>query len=565
MELLDIEKKQYESWAKFRAFCIWFPDLFLDAITPDEGRIVLDFDQRVFLRAQLRFFSVYGVMPRSWSKTFLEALAMFLIAIFYPNVDLAMSAQTKENAASILGAKIMEIKRYWPILNNEIRKLKIDKNEINVTLYNNSTISILANAQTSKGQRRHRLNIEESALLNNELFLDVLEPIPAMPRRTTGKLGIKNPYELNGQINFFTTAGFRGSDEFIRLNGMIDDMAELNGRFVMTADWQLACWFGRGPTKEQMLKKKEENSALSFAQNYDSIWAGAGDGSLVSPNKLFNSRKLELPLFDNKDNRELYLAVDVARSEKDNNNQNALAILEAIRDESGMLKHIDLVNMFVLSGTATFTELALYTKQLFFGFNCSAVIIDSNGLGNGLRDELLKESKDDNGKVYPCFVTFNTEAKPDTNNYVRVMFDLKPQSANTDVIVSFIDAVESGQLRLLVQKNLNEYDVATGAGYEEKVLPYLNTDLFIEEVSNLKLKQNGAGKGYSVVKNLSKIDKDRWAATAYGIWFIRTFKYSVERKTTDLTDYIIATKKQKRTTQPMIQKIQRRKSRFFDR
>ncbi|MFP5304081.1 hypothetical protein R2R70_23155, partial [Cobetia sp. SIMBA_158] len=75
------------------------------------------------------------------------------------------------------------------------------KDSVEVNFSSGGTYSVLANAQSTKGQRRRRLNVEESALLNNELFKDVLEPVVNVPRRTIGKLATVNPYELNGMIN----------------------------------------------------------------------------------------------------------------------------------------------------------------------------------------------------------------------------------------------------------------------------------------------------------------------------------------------------------------------------
>ena len=46
----------------------------------------------------MRFISIYGVFPRGWSKTYNEYLAMLLAGVFFPGIDLAMTAQTKENA-----------------------------------------------------------------------------------------------------------------------------------------------------------------------------------------------------------------------------------------------------------------------------------------------------------------------------------------------------------------------------------------------------------------------------------------------------------------------------------
>ena len=100
----------------------------------------------------------------------------------------------------------------------------------------------------------------------------VLEPIVNVPRRTIGKLATVNPEELNGQIAFLTTSGYRGSDEFTRNIKMIDDMAELKGKLVLGSGWMLPCGFGRGETKSQIMDKKSKLSPTFFGQNYESKW-----------------------------------------------------------------------------------------------------------------------------------------------------------------------------------------------------------------------------------------------------------------------------------------------------
>jgi len=114
--------------------------------------------------------------------------------------------------------------------------------------------------------------VEESALLNAELFDDVLEPIVNVPRRTIGKNAEINPEELNGQICFFTTSGFRGSTEHARNIKMIDEMANLTGKIVLGSDWQLAASCGRGEPKSAILEKKSKLSPVFFAMNYESKW-----------------------------------------------------------------------------------------------------------------------------------------------------------------------------------------------------------------------------------------------------------------------------------------------------
>jgi ribonucleoside-diphosphate reductase alpha chain len=201
-------------------------------------------------------------------------MSIYHTCIFFPDITIAMSAQTRENAASISEEKHNEIIRWFPLIKNELVKSSFTKDNVEVIFKSGAVYSVLANTQSSKGQRRRRLNVEESALLNNELFKDVLEPVVNVPRRTIGKLATINPYELNGMINYLTTSGYRGSDEFNRILNMLDEMAELKGKMVLGASWELPCHFGRGETRTQILAKKKDptTSATSFSMNYESKW-----------------------------------------------------------------------------------------------------------------------------------------------------------------------------------------------------------------------------------------------------------------------------------------------------
>lgn len=274
----DLKKDSFEEnfdiWIQFIQWARWFPDLFYDLIKPEKGGMRLDLDQRVFLRSMSRFISTYGVFPRGFGKTMLELMSIYHTCIFFADINIAMSAQTKENAASISEDKHKELMKKFPLLQNEIVKASFSKDSVEVIFKSGSTYSILANAQSTKGQRRHRLNIEESALLNNELFKDVLEPVVNVPRRTIGEQSTISPYELNGMINFVTTSGYRGSDEFNRILNMIKEMSNLKGKIVLGASWELPCHYGRGETRNQLLAKKNDptTSATAFAMNYESKW-----------------------------------------------------------------------------------------------------------------------------------------------------------------------------------------------------------------------------------------------------------------------------------------------------
>jgi ribonucleoside-diphosphate reductase alpha chain len=532
---LDSFTKNLSKYVDFVSWARWNGDLFLDLITPEMGGIRLDLDQRVFLRSILRFVSVYGVFPRGYGKTFVEVLAMYLVSILFPDIEISMSAQTKDNATKLLEEKHREIIKFYPLLANEITKASFPKDAAEIIFASGGRIDVMANNQSSKGARRKRLNCEESNLLNNLLFQDVLEPIVNIPRRTIGKEALVDPEELNGQINFFTTSGFRGSDEFERNIRMIDEMAELKGKIVLGADWQLACEYGRGETKSQLLDKKERLSPIFFAMNYESKWVGCVDDALVDINKLLALRVLSKPELKGDSKSDYYVSMDVSRSNKSSNNQSSIAVLKVKRNKEERIVNIQLVNLINLPNGLNFTGQAIEFKRVYKFYNAKIAICDENGVGKGLLDELLKEQVDPvSGEILECWNTINTDDEPDNKDAKKCLYALHSQGINTEIIVNFIDVVESGKLQLLEKKQNSNYNLDDKDYINNILLPSLNTDFFIEEVANLKLKHMQGGK-LSTEQLTKRVDRDRYSAVSYGLWYIKKFEDKVKKRNTNIS------------------------------
>lgn len=531
--------KNLPKWVDFISWARFYPDLYFDLITPETGGIRLDLDQRVFLRAVARFVSVYGVFPRGYGKTFLEVLAMYHTAIFFPDVFLTMTAQTRENAAKLLKEKHTEIIKYYPLLANEITKASFSKDSAEILFTSGGRIDIMANSHSSKGARRHRMSVEEAAQINDELFQDALQPIVTVPRRTIGKEGLVNPEEMNGQICFYTTSWYRGSSEFERNIKMIDAMANLEGVIVLGADWQLACHYGRGETRSQILSKKTTMSPIAFALNYGSRWVGASENQLVDINKLLSLRTLTKPENKYDGISEYYLGVDVARSIDSSNNQSSVVVAKVKRNKNGKITNIMIPNIFTISNALSFNAQAIEVKKIKNIFNAKVVIVDSNGLGAGLVDELMRESFDpQTGESLGCWDTINTDAQPEVSGAEKCLFDLKPQSANSEIIVAFMDMVESGKLRLLEKKQDTDYDINDKENYVTNILPFIHTDFLIEEIANLQLKHLPSGK-ITVEKLIKKYNKDRFSALAYVLWYIKTYEDNVYHQESDLLETLL--------------------------
>ncbi|QJI52506.1 terminase [Psychrobacillus phage Perkons] len=483
-------------------------------------------------------------------NTMIELMSIYHTCIFFPDITMSMSAQTKENATSISEEKHKEIMKWFPLMKNELSKEpSFTKDSVEVEFKSGAVYSILANSQTSKGQRRRRLNVEESALLDNTLFKDALEPVVNVPRRTIGKLSTINPYELNGMINYVTTSGYRGSDEFNRIQNMLQEMAELKGKIVLGASWELPCHYGRGETRTQLLAKKNDptTSSTAFAMNYESRWVGATDGALINISKLLKIRTIDKPELecprDKKGNFELneyVFGIDVARSSSQSNNKTAIVILRLIRNKTGTIRQIQAVNIVEPPNGLSFKEQSIIVKQLFYKYGgnldlnrsrVKVLVVDGNVIGKGLIDRLLEDVTDpETNAELGCFDTINTDQKPDVNNSPQLIYDLTAQGINGEIIRTFIDYVETEKLKLLkVNDDIKGKSVSTSDNGElEEERARKHTQFLIDEVSNLKLKSTKSSITVEQVQR--KIDKDRYSALAYALYYIFLFMEKEEEQ-----------------------------------
>ena len=458
-------------------------------------------------------------------NTYTEVLDDFIAAILYPGITLSITAQTRENSAALLEDKYNEIMNDFPLMQNEVEKTRFSKNDAFIKWKNGSIITNLANTQASKGRRRHRIKIEESALLNNTLYEDALEPIVEVPRTTAGSCALIDPEEMNFQIHFFTTSGYRGSDEYNRSVRMVNGMRNCTGDIVLGSGWMLPCYYGRGSTKTQILKKKRRSNPVFFAQNYEQKWVGCSNGALVDINKLMACRVLTQPILEiqNVDD-EFYIGVDVARSENTNNNQTAISAIKVTRNpRTNRIVNLDVVNVLGVSNKLNFTEQACIVKKYKKAYHAKMVIADGNGLGSGLVDELLKPSYDKiTGEYLGCFDTVNTDNQPQSSDAEACLFDMKAQGYQTKVVSHFINAVDGGMLRMLIKKQEQDFNDNEREFFDKNVAPFVHSELLFIEISNLKLKAN-SNNSLTVEKSVRKIDKDRFSATAYAIFYILEF------------------------------------------
>ena len=227
------EERLMEDIEKLRDIISFFreyPDIFVDFIKGKDSNFQFLFYQRIFLRNVMRHRYAYMTFPRAYSKSFLSMMALMIRCILYPNSHLFVTTGGKEQAASITIAKIEQICKLIPGLNNEInwdRGVSTkSKDNVKYVFKNGSTIDILAASPRSRGQRRTGGLMEQCVLIDGDILNEVIIPTTNVDRRLSDGSRHKEENVNKSQI-YITTAGWKNSFAYkklieILINSIID-------------------------------------------------------------------------------------------------------------------------------------------------------------------------------------------------------------------------------------------------------------------------------------------------------------------------------------------------------
>ena len=536
-EYLKKNQKMLEKWVNlFTAY----PDYYLDLIRPMESEFSLFFYQRFTLRVLMRFKDVFITAPRAFSKSFLTILALFLQCVFIPGRKVFICANTKQQAAQITKEKIYEIYDHWPLLKKEIVGHEIKeypgnfgKDYVTLRFLNGSQLDVVLAGDAARGGRRHGGLIDEIRDGDEEAINSVVIPLVNVSRRLPNNE--VNDKEPNQQIVATTSAGSKTSFSYERLidtfeNAIIDP----DHSFMFGCDWRLPAMHGLIDKQYiNKLKMSPSYNAESFATEYLSLWQGSSEDAWFSYEKLSKYRKIKNPethAINRPDSEQFYLiSVDVGRI----SDQTAVCIFR-VNIVNGKF-YSTLVNLIVLGRTPQtkpFSIQAVDLKKLILAFNPREVVIDTNGLGVGLADEMIKPQYDEMGNVLPAYGFINDEnyRKIQPKDAPQILYGIKANGPlNSNIHGNCYSRLTAGLVRFLIkEQEAKSALLSTKAGQkmtvEQRVIrlmPHEMTTKLFEEMSNLRLKRTGASLDIVLERINSRFPKDKYSSFSYGLWRIK--------------------------------------------
>ena len=527
-----------------------YPDIFLDLITPVDSIFTLFPYQRIFLRACMRYTSIYITAARATSKTFLSILAKYLQCMFLPNHVGSIVAPNKAQAAKISRQKIQEIWRIWPLLKKELEPGNSDgvhanfgKDYVELYFKNGSKLSVVGALDSDRGLRTHATLIDEARDQDGDAIAEIILPQMNVSRRMAN--GLVNPYEkINTQVIYATSAGTKASFAYEALIDTFEKaIIDPKTSFCIGLDYRIPAQHGLiDPTYVRNLKLSPAYNETTFAAEYLGQWLGGSDESWFNFEKLTKYRKIKNPEWNQKfkeDKNVFYLiSVDVGRL----HDQTVACIWRVnIRDNK---YYSTLVNLFVLGRqieTKTFTQQAIDLKKLIGIYAPREVVIDCNGLGVGLADEMIRTQLDEEGQEVPAYGFFNNDdyKKIQPKDAAQILYSLKANGPlNSKIHGNAYSRINSGMVRFLIsEQDARTALLATKVGQKMKteerikrLLPHELTTKLFEEMSNLRLRKSGLDIVLEQIN--ARFPKDKYSAFAYGLWRIKELEEENYKKFT---------------------------------
>ena len=364
----------------------------------------------------------------------------------------------------------------------------------------------------------------------NEIVLPLMNVSRRLPDNTV------NEKEPNQQVICMTSAGVKTSFAYDRLIDTFEKaIIEPNTTFCMGCDYRVPVMHGLVDRKFiNDLKMSPSYNEESFAREYLSLWSGSSNDSWFNYDKLQKYRKLKNPethaKFRANANQFYLLSVDVGRI----HDQSVISVFRVNINQQGRYG-ATLVNILVIGRNATskmFAQQAIDIKKQIAAFQAQEVVIDTNGLGVGLADEMIQPQYDEFGNYYPPygFINDTTYQQVQPRDAICILYSLKASGPLKSKIHSNAYArLSSGSVRFLIkEQEAKSALLATQVGQkmtvEERVkrlMPHEMTTKLFEEMANLRLKRAGSTGDIVLEQINSRYPDDKYMSFAYGLWRIK--------------------------------------------
>lgn len=520
--------------------------------------ITLKLFQKILLWCMMHYNFTMYLAARGQGKTYLTALFCCVRCILFPGTKIVVSSGTLKQANEVLLKIQDDFMKQSSILRSEIEKCSIGQNDASIYFKNGSWIKTRTSSENSRSARANIIIVDEFRMVDETVLNTVLRKFLTSPRQPKylNKPEYKHLQERNKEI-YMSSAYFKSSWAYKKAQSytlnFFDDKKKY---FIVGLPYQVSI-------KEGLLSRaqvEDEMSELDYNElvqqmEMECLWFGDTDGSLFKFDELTSRRKIKrayMPLSFYNDKIQVpklmstekrILSVDVAlmqSSKKKKNDASAVYINDLIQVNDTSYQS-NFVYGETFEGLNT-DDLGIIVMRYFYKYNCTDLVLDTNGIGLGVFDFIIKDQYDqENGETYKALTCINDSdmaSRCHVRDANKVIWSVKATDKfNNEICVLLRNGIQNGKINFLTtEQEADSVLKDTYKGYSklsptEQVklkMPYTQTTLGIYEL----VKLDHEVKNCNIrVKEASGMRKDRYSSIAYNYWCACQLELKLRPKT----------------------------------
>lgn len=533
-----------------RTFYYYHPDIFLDHMNGDET-FSLFFFQRILIRLLAYFKYPFVVGVRGVGKSFIHFLFYMIKCVLVPNSSIVITAPEKYQADLIAEGTLNDIIGKYPFFRNEIQLnetggIIVKKNQYyNVIFKNGSAIRIAHSKASLRGTRNSSSGNEESGSPTFDRQSYLREISPTLSNNRVPMNSKMDSTEIQGQKIEITNAQAQNSQGFFLMQQTFENMGKSsNNDMFIGMDYKMSALYNILNIDTFLKDKYDPNSNKEdFIRNWYALWTGFMSQQMINGDILRMSFNIPYPITQTtNDDWRYVLALDVASVFSKENSADTALVVSRFRFNS--LKNDyerEVVNIEIYRNMTT-EMVAKQLKILVIKYNAECLVVDFNGTGESITQELLKDHKDGSGSlgiIYDeLFPELNNEQdlkaiqvlrSSELENCNKILYPLKANMKNTKdqkMNLTIKQLLTNRKIRF-VDYTKNSIRPSSDVLKHFDILPeqeslvdeikdiYINFNHLYDEISNVSLKENGVLELVDKTKQ-----KDRYSAFKYSIIII---------------------------------------------
>lgn len=494
------------------------------------------------------------IASRGMGKSFLIAIFAVARCILYPGTKVVITSGTRGQSINVLEKIQMELIPVSPNLKNEIdyNATKFSGQDAKIVFKNTSTIKVVTASDNARSNRANILIVDEFRMVKKDTIDTVLKKFLTsrrMPQyRELTEEQKKAEYEKEPNKScFLSSAYFKDHWSFAKVIDTFklmlrDDTTD----FVCGFPYQLSIQEGLlFPEDVESDMLESDFSEIKWSMEMEAKFFGDDGGTFFDYNSISKNRKIKYPMLPDKMSAKLggsnkvrvppkqlgekrILSADIAlmSSKRHNNDASAIFINQLMPTKVGRYTS-NIVYCDAMEGLHT-EDQALIIRKLYEEFQCDYIVLDTNGVGLGCYDCLVRDMSDpETGEVYPALSCCNDSTMADRCTVAgadKVIWSIKANpSMNSECAILLREGFRSGKIRLLSTEYDGDVSLSEISGYSklssleqsELQAPYIHTTLLINELVKLQHEESG---GRVKLFERAGMRKDRYSSLSYNYY-----------------------------------------------